>query len=61
MYRMKLRQGKTAINQDSRKRFRFRARRHDPWLVLNMSIFNFAGGWNRIFNPFLSRQNARST
>jgi hypothetical protein len=24
---------------------------HDPMLVFNMSIFNFAGGWNRTFNP----------
>jgi len=23
---------------------------HDPMLVLNMSIFNFDGGWNRTFN-----------
>lgn len=27
-----------------------RRRMHDPMLVLNMSIFNFAGGWNRTFN-----------
>jgi len=24
---------------------------HDPMLVLNMSIFNFDGGWNRTFSP----------
>jgi len=28
-----------------------RRRGHDPMLVLNMSIFNDADGWNRIFNP----------
>ncbi len=27
-------------------------RSHDPMLVLNMSIFNFSDGWERIFNPF---------
>ncbi len=26
-------------------------RMHDPMLVLNMSIFNAADGWNRTFNP----------
>jgi len=26
-------------------------RSHDAMLVLNMSIFNFDDGWNRIFNP----------
>lgn len=24
---------------------------HDPMLVFNMSIFNFADGWSRTFNP----------
>jgi hypothetical protein len=28
---------------------RRRARRHDPMLVLNMSAFNFTGGWRRTF------------
>ena len=30
--------------------FRRRARRHDPILVLNMSIFNFTDGWKRTFS-----------
>jgi len=30
---------------------RRRRRSHDPMLVLNMSIFNFSDGWERIFNP----------
>ena len=24
------------------------SRRHDPMLVLNMALFNFTGGWNRV-------------
>ena len=32
-------------------------RQHDPLLVLNMSIFNFEGGWSRIFNPVKIREN----
>jgi len=24
------------------------SRRHDPMLVLNMVLFNFTGGWNRV-------------
>lgn len=37
----------------------FRRRRvHDPMLVLNMSIFNFGGGWERILNPLKIRENA---
>jgi hypothetical protein len=31
--------------------FRRDRRRHDPLLVLNMSIFNFADGWSRAFQP----------
>ena len=29
----------------------------DPMLVLNMSIFNFDSGWNRVFNPIPQREN----
>lgn len=28
------------------------ARRHDPMLVLNMSIFNFTDGWRRTFSKY---------
>jgi hypothetical protein len=37
--------------------FRRRRRMHDPMLVLNMSIFNFADGWNRTFNPLRGHEN----
>jgi hypothetical protein len=37
--------------------FHKRRRQHDPWLALNMSIFNFEGGWDRIFNPINAREN----
>jgi hypothetical protein len=33
-----------------RKIFQPRRRRHDPMLVLNMSIFNFTGGWDQLLN-----------
>jgi hypothetical protein len=32
-------------------------RQHDPLLALNMSIFNFEGGWSRIINPIKVREN----
>jgi len=30
--------------------FRRRAPSHDPFLVVNMSIFNFTDGWSRTFS-----------
>ena len=38
--------------QKLRKIFRPRYYRHDPMLVLNMSIFNFTDGWNRTFSKY---------
>jgi hypothetical protein len=35
-----------------RRRLRRRGRRHDPMLVLNMSIFNFTDGWSRTFSKY---------
>ncbi len=32
-------------------------RRHDPMLVLNMSLFNFADGWNQIFSAVKAHEN----
>ena len=40
-----------------REVFQRRPRMHDPMLVLNMSIFNFADGWNRTFNPLKVHEN----
>ena len=37
--------------------FPFRRRSHDPWLVMNISIFNFEPGRIEIFNPVRSHQN----
>ena len=31
---------------------------HDPMLVLNMSLFNFAGGWDRTFQAIKVRETA---
>jgi len=41
----------------SRKLLRAQRRRHNPMLVLNMSIFNSGSSWNRIFNPISQREN----
>ena len=35
-----------------RQIFRLRTQRHDPMLVLNMSIFNFTDGWSRTFSKY---------
>jgi hypothetical protein len=35
----------------SNKRRRRHRRSHDPMLVLNLAHFNFAEGWDRVFNP----------
>jgi hypothetical protein len=40
-----------------REMFRRRRRMHDPMLVLNMSMFNFADGWNRTFNQLKIHEN----
>jgi hypothetical protein len=40
-----------------RKFLQPRRHRHDPMLVLNLSLFNFEGGWNRTFNPTREREN----
>jgi hypothetical protein len=40
-----------------REMFPRRRRKHDPMLVLNMSIFNFARGWNRTFNQLKIHEN----
>ncbi len=38
---------------------RRRRKRHDPMLVMSMSLFNFESGWNRSFNPLRAHENAR--
>ena len=43
-----------------RRWFRARRRRHDPMLVLSMSIFNSGRSWDRIFNPVPERENVWS-
>ena len=53
--RMKIRQ--RSLAHKWREMFRRRPRMHDPMLVLNMSIFNFADGWNRTFNPLKDHEN----
>jgi hypothetical protein len=40
-----------------REMFSRRRRRHDPMLVLNMAVFNFADGWNRTFNQLKVHEN----
>ena len=46
-----------ALKPQARKHSRVRRRRRDPWLVLNMSMFNLECGRNEIFNPIRSHQN----
>jgi hypothetical protein len=38
------------FGQRLRRIFRRRVRRHDPMLVLNMTLFNFTDGWSRVFS-----------
>jgi hypothetical protein len=39
--------GRRTLRQLFRRR---RARRHDPMLLLNMSLFNFTDEWSRVFS-----------
>jgi hypothetical protein len=41
-----------SFSQGLRRLFRRRARRHDPMLVFNMSIFNFTDGRSRTFSKY---------
>src|SRR5205823_12966251 len=47
---MKAKSRENNFRRMPRKPFRRRAPRHDPMLVLNMSIFNFTDGWRRTFS-----------
>jgi hypothetical protein len=47
---MKATQRENNLRKRLRTVFRRRARRHDPMLVFNMSIFNFTDGWSRTFS-----------
>ena len=54
-FRKENHQMKTKQSQSNSKRapwriFRRSSRRHDPMLVLNMTLFNFTDGWNRAFS-----------
>jgi hypothetical protein len=49
---MKTKQRENNSRHPLRNLFRRRARRHDPMLVLNMSIFNFTDGWSRTFSKY---------
>jgi uncharacterized membrane protein len=47
---MKIKQSENNFRSTLRKIFRPPARRHDPMLVLNISIFNLTDGWSRTFS-----------
>jgi len=49
---MKTKQRENNFRQTVRKLFQPRTHRHDPMLVLNMSIFNFSDGWSRTFSKY---------
>jgi len=51
-YQMKPNNAKTISGARWTRFFRSRALRHDPMLVLNMSIFNFTDGWGRTFAKY---------
>jgi hypothetical protein len=50
-------QSNVTLTRKLQSYFQLRGRRHDPWLVLSLLNFNSGSGWNRIFNPFPSREN----
>jgi len=52
---MKIR--RQSLTRKWREMFQRRRRKHDPMLVLNMSIFNFADGWNRTFKRLKIHEN----
>jgi len=47
---MKTKQRENNFRRAVRRIFQRRVGRHDPMLVLNMSIFNFTDGWRRRFS-----------
>jgi hypothetical protein len=49
---MKAKQRENNFRRALREIFRRGWRRHDPMLVLNMSIFNFTDGWSRTFSKY---------
>jgi hypothetical protein len=49
---MKAKERENTFRTTQRRTFRRRARRHDPMLVFNMSIFNFTDGWSRTFSKY---------
>jgi hypothetical protein len=49
---MKTKQRENNFRRALRQIFQPGARRHDPMLVLNMSIFNLTDGWSRTFSKY---------
>jgi hypothetical protein len=47
---MKTKQSKINRGRVMWRIFQRSSRRHDPMLVLNMTLFNFTDGWNRTFS-----------
>jgi len=46
---MKPERPQTILKTKLTKIFKRFQRRHDPMLVLNLALFNFTDGWNRVF------------
>jgi hypothetical protein len=44
------------LGSERREMISVRRRVHDPMLVLNMSIFNYSPGWERVFNPLKTHE-----
>ena len=47
---MKTKQRRYNLTELVRKIFRRSLTIHDPWLSLNMSLFNYTDGWSRTFS-----------
>ena len=55
-----LRENWNRLAQRFRNHRRHQRSRHDPWLVLNMTAFNFDGTRNRVFDPLRDAAIGRS-
>jgi len=55
--RTKINHGRRILTPRWREIWSRPGRNHDPMLVLNMSIFNFTGGWMRTFNQLKVHEN----
>ena len=53
----KIKPATESLAEKWREAFRPRRKKHDPMLVMNMSVFNFESGWRRTFDPIKVHEN----